>query len=171
MSPFTAFSALTMFSTATNGNTYTQLVDGLGVQRNKAKVAKQMQNYRKDAKEDAGAAVLRIFNRIFVQKSYKLKTNFKNFATKRFGAGIKSLDFADAFPSAEKVNTFVEGKTNGTIQDVVRPNGDMFSADTRAVLLSGAYFHGEWDRPFDKQKSYWGSFNGLGVEYMSTQGA
>lgn len=170
VSPFTAFSALTMFSAATNGNTYTQLVNGLGVQRNKAKVAKQMRNYYKDLKEDADAADLTIFNRIFVQKGYKLNSSFRKLATKQFGANVKKLNFADAYPSAEKVNTFVEGKTNQTIQDVVRPNGDMFSADTRSVLVSGAYLHGNWDRPFDQQKSYYGSFNGLPIKFMTTLG-
>lgn len=160
-----------MFSAATNGNTYTQLVDGLGVQRNKAKVSKQMRNFYKDVKEDAGDADLTIFNRIFLQRGYKLNSSFKKLATKQFGAGIKSLNFANAYPSAEKVNTFVERKTNQTIQDVVRPNGDMFSADTRATLVSGAYLHGNWDRPFDQQKSYWGSFNGLPIQFMTTQGA
>lgn len=171
VSPLTAFSALTMFSAATKENTYTQLVDGLGVQRNKARVAKQIRKYYKNLRDDADDADLTIFNRIYVQKSYKLNASFGKLANNQFGASVKQLNFADAYRSAEKVNTFVEGKTNRTIQDVVRPNGDMFSANIRAALVSGAYLHGNWDRPFDKQNSYWGSFNGLPVEFMTTQGA
>lgn len=163
-----------MLSQAAKANTYQQLVTGLDIKRNKAKVAKQIPKFYEDLQDDAGSADLTIFNEIFVQKGYKLEQAFKKVATKKFNAGIQKVDFTAqksgyaGWPAADTINNFVKGNTNNTIQDVVRPIGALFSADTRAVLVNGAYFSGEWARPFNPQKSFSGSFNGLPHPFMTT---
>lgn len=173
VSPFTSWNALVMLSQAAKANTYQQLIAGLKIKKNKAKVAKQMPKFYRDMEDDAGSADLTIFNEILVQKGHKLDPAFRQVATKKFNAGIQKVNFTEersgyaGWPAATTINDFVKAKTNNTIQDVVRPVGALFSADTRAVLVDGAYFSGEWARSFDPQRSYWGQFNGVPINYMN----
>lgn len=155
-----------MFSGATNGNTYSHIIYTLDIKRDKPGVAKEMRNYYKDLQADADLVDLTIFNEIFLHRGYQLDSEFRKLSTKQYGAGIQRANFSNGQTSANKVNTFVKGKTNRKIEYIVQP--DALNADTRAVLISGAHLHGKWERPFDKRKSYAGSFNGVPVGFMTT---
>lgn len=56
---------------------------------------------------------------------------------------ISRVNFgSDAESISQDVNTWVQGKTNGLIKELVTP--DSFTADTLLVLLNAVYFKGKF---------------------------
>lgn len=68
---------------------------------------------------------------------------------KSFNSEVESANFADAVPTAAKINGWVEDKTNSKIKDLIKP--DSLDDDTRLVLVNAIYFKGNWQHQFDKQ--------------------
>ncbi|MBN1390751.1 MAG: serpin family protein [Candidatus Thermoplasmatota archaeon] len=64
-------------------------------------------------------------------------------------AGGQDLDFVnDASGSADTINQWVEGETNGRIKDLISPS--MISADTYLILTNAIYFKANWRWQFDE---------------------
>lgn len=160
-----------MLSQGANGDTYQQLVNSLDLSDDRTVVANQFQSYYQKLQKTAGSTTMSIVNQIYVQIGYQLNQTFQNIATQKFESGLKSLNFTDAESSAQTINTFVEGKTNNKIMDVV--SSSMFDSTTRTVLVNAVYFKGKWQRAFDPKKTTQGQFQfnsgGSGpISYMTT---
>ena len=100
---------------------------------------------------------LRVANALFADKALGgLKKTFKKDARGRFGAQVKSVDFADATTTAKTINDWVAVKTDNFIPKLV----DSKSLDLGASLmvLNAVYFMSRWDKPFDKLASGEGKF-------------
>lgn len=168
--PFSVFNALTLLSQAANGNTFQQLVKGLSISDDKVATANEFQTYAQELKKYVGSSTFSFVNEIYVQQSYKLNKTFQNVATTKFMSGIVSINFTDSSNSGNKINRFVESKTNNKIMDVISPG--MITSDTRVIIVSAVYFKGNWKNPFNKNSSYWGQFyfnGGSGpVNFMNT---
>ncbi|MFZ4522111.1 MAG: serpin family protein [Bacteroidales bacterium] len=99
-----------------------------------------------------GSIKLTIANGLWAQKDYKfLESNFDLVKT-YYHAELKSVDFTDTPERAKtlgEINSWVEEKTNGKIQDILAP-GDLTNF-TRLVLVNAIYFYGEWAQPFMKE--------------------
>merc|ERR1719400_28215 len=101
---------------------------------------------------------LRVANALFVDKALGgLKKTFKKDVRGKFGAQVKSVDFADATTTAKTINDWVAVKTENFITKLV----DSKSLDLGASLmvLNAVYFKGSWDKPFDKALSSQARFN------------
>ncbi|KAF2894162.1 hypothetical protein ILUMI_12016 [Ignelater luminosus] len=94
---------------------------------------------------------LHIANKIFVMNGFPLKDTFKNTTTKLFLSETESVDFGDNVNSADKINGWVENKTNSKIKDLIAP--DSLDSLTRLVLVNAVYFKGAWDNKFDKENT------------------
>ena len=92
---------------------------------------------------------LKVASALFVDKALGgLKKTFKKDARGKFGAQVKSVDFADAITTAKTINDWVAVKTDNFISKLV----DSKSLDLGASLmvLNAVYFKASWDKPFDK---------------------
>jgi len=101
--------------------------------------------------------ILRVASALFVDKALgSLKKPFKKDVRGKFGAQVKSVDFADATTTANTINDWVAVKTENFISKLV----DSKSLDLGASLmvLNAVYFKSSWDKPFDKQQSAEGKF-------------
>ena len=101
--------------------------------------------------------ILRVASALFVDKALGgLKKPFKKDARGKFGAQVKSVDFADTTTTAKTINDWVAVKTDNFISKLV----DSKSLDLGASLmvLNAVYFKASWDKPFDKLLSGEGKF-------------
>nr|AYV99631.1 venom polypeptide [Dolopus genitalis] len=95
--------------------------------------------------------LLKIANKVYIKTGYTLKPQFNEIATKNFHSEAENINFAQKQESADKINSWVEGKTNNKIKDLI--SADSLSDDTRCVLVNAIYFKGFWDRQFEKEQT------------------
>jgi serpin B len=95
---------------------------------------------------------LNIANRLWGQAGFGMLDAFLDVTRERYGAELKSLDFRAApEDSRETINTWVEEKTNGKIEDLMPPGS--VTIDTRLVLTNAICFKGFWLSRFDTEKT------------------
>lgn len=92
-----------------------------------------------------------IANKVYINESLQVKESFKNILTDSFFSTIEPLNFSESAASAQSINSWVENKTNQTINNLVCP-GDLDS-NTRILLINAIYFKGSWSKPFDMTKT------------------
>ena len=82
---------------------------------------------------------LSMANRIFVNEKYRVKTQFRTQALEFFRASPESMDFeAGLGTSIQRINQWVETRTNGKITDLMQPGS--IHAATKVVLVNAVYF-------------------------------
>ncbi|GIV20837.1 MAG: serpin [Armatimonadota bacterium] len=88
---------------------------------------------------------LTIANSLWARQGISFKRQFLDANRQYFGAQVSVLDFAD--PDApQTINRWVEAHTKGKIPKIV----DRIPASTVMFLINAIYFHGKWQKPFDK---------------------
>jgi serpin B len=88
---------------------------------------------------------LTIANSLWARQGVTFKSSFLDVNRRYFGAQVSVLDFAD--PEApQAMNRWVDSNTRGKIKKMV----DNISPRTVMFLLNAIYFHGKWQKPFDK---------------------
>ncbi|MCC6523404.1 MAG: serpin family protein [Polyangiaceae bacterium] len=101
-------------------------------------------------KDDATAPVLRVANRLFVERTLKVEEPFLASTRDGFGAPVELLDFVGAAEASRtRINGWVEAQTVGRISELMPPPA--VTRDTRLVLTNALYFKGTWDEPFYEQ--------------------
>ncbi len=96
---------------------------------------------------DSQDAVVQIANGIFMDEKAKTTTSFTD-AVKSYNAEFRSLDFT-ANKSVDEINNWVAKKTNGLIKTII----DSLSPLDRLVLVNTLYFYGDWQLPFDTNRT------------------
>jgi serpin B len=95
---------------------------------------------------------LLVANALWGQKGYGFLPEFLNLAKTHYGAGLNEADFVGAPEEArQKINAWVEDKTNKKIQDLITPG--VLNELTRLVLVNAVYFKGDWVSKFDKART------------------
>jgi len=88
---------------------------------------------------------LTIAHSLWARQGIAFKRQFLETNRQYFGAQVSALDFAD--PAApQTINRWVDSHTKGKIQKIV----DNIPASTVLFLINAIYFHGKWQKPFDK---------------------
>lgn len=94
----------------------------------------------------------RIANQLFGEKTFKLEQPFLYKTKSAYGAPLELLDFkASAEDARGKINGWVAQKTEKRITDLIPKNG--VDTDTRLVLVNAIYFLGDWQDPFEKERT------------------
>lgn len=150
ISPLSVADLLALLSQAADGQTYTELRDGLYLNgADKTMVANQFYTFAQQLHKHFGNAKFSMANQIYVQQGHKLSEKFQTVASSKFDAGVEMLNFGNAIKSAEIINGFVAEKTNGKITKLVE--SDSLSQDMMVYLVNAIYFKGIWQYPFDKK--------------------
>jgi serpin B len=105
------------------------------------------------ALQDPGRPLkLRIANRLFGEKTYKLEQPYLEQTKAAYGAALEPVDFKTAFePARTHINGWVEDQTEHRIKDLL-PLGALDKL-TRLVLVNAIYFLADWADPFDKSST------------------
>ncbi|CAF2840020.1 unnamed protein product [Rotaria sp. Silwood2] len=93
---------------------------------------------------------LKLANRLYAQKAYKLQPNYLSLVQNSFKADIKLQDFQnDSAHAVHKINRWVEKKTNSLIQNLLSEND--VTRDTRLIIVNCIYFKGTWINQFKER--------------------
>jgi serine protease inhibitor len=97
--------------------------------------------------------LLEIANSIWYRQNFDVLPAFISVNQQYYSAEINALDF-DSPSSADAINGWVYGKTQGKIPKIV----DQISPETVMYLINAIYFKGIWRSEFDKSKTLDGEF-------------
>jgi len=108
--------------------------------------------------KDSEGFRLNIVNAIWGQRDYKFLTSFLDTLAENYGAGLRTLDFANA-PEESRItiNEWVSEQTEGKIEDLI-PQG-LINILTRLVLTNAIYFNAAWELPFNEDATSDGTFH------------
>lgn len=143
--------ALAMASQGSKGATFDEIKKGLHLTGDQNAIAEQFSTSQTELTKNVGKAMLRVANKVYVKDGYTLKPEFKEIAVTKFNSEAESVNFVDAVPTAAKINSWVEDKTNSKIKDLIK--ADSLDADTRLVLVNAIYFKGNWAHQFKKDRT------------------
>ncbi|HOJ49670.1 MAG TPA: serpin family protein [Spirochaetota bacterium] len=112
---------------------------------------------------------LEIANKIWPSKDIKLKNEYETDLKKIFAVDIQQLDYSKPTESANIINSWVARQTNQKIKNLISP--DILNPLVKLILTNAIYFNSEWDKKFDKNKTYTDTFFGYknkkqDVEFM-----
>ncbi|KAH7673536.1 Serpin family protein [Dioscorea alata] len=104
-----------------------------------------------DASASGGPRIV-FSNGAWVDRSVSLKPSFKQIASKKYKAEVKTVDFqSNADQVAKEVNSWVENLTSGLIKDLL-PSGSV-DHSTRLIFGNALYFKGLWEKKFDAMET------------------
>ncbi|UFX99871.1 serpin-like protein [Megavirus baoshan] len=88
-------------------------------------------------------------NLMLINKTKKINKNYKNMINDL----VKMIheDFKNPDLVAQKINHYVENKTNGLIKDIISPNN--IDNNTIMILVNTVYFKSKWKYGFDVNKT------------------
>ncbi|TDH13380.1 hypothetical protein EPR50_G00056780 [Perca flavescens] len=155
-SPASVSTALAALSVGAQGETHRQLFSGLGfnsslLTQTDVDQAFQMflqraNNTSQDASE--GTAV-------FVDNRFKPKPEFLQTLKQSYFTDGFNVDFSQSKESAGTINKYVEEKTNGKIDQLVKD----LDPNTVMCLISYIYYKGKWATQFDPELTKQDDFN------------
>jgi len=142
MSPYSLGAALDMLALGADGKTATLLKErgGQPVQSG----ADPAKLHRSLASASSDDVILRLANSVWLRPNTEPLQAYISAAQGAFDAQVKTIDFAQP-ASAEKINAWVKGATQGVIPSVV----DELDPQTEFMLINTTYFKGKWAVPFD----------------------
>ncbi len=92
--------------------------------------------------------LMSIANSVWTENDFLVKKAFIDILTSFYNAESKIFDIDDA-TAPDKINTWIENKTNGLIQEMIEDLPD----NTVMLLINAIYFKGMWKSQFDKSKT------------------
>jgi serpin B len=129
------------------GETARELAAALAIPTDPTKAAAAARAEAAAWQEARGKSELIVANRLWSDKAFTVKDDFKNVATSAFGADVEPVDFAHAPDAARStVNKWVAEKTQNKIPDILAEGA--VDKSTRLVLTNAVYFKGRWSSPF-----------------------
>ncbi|KAL8182583.1 UNVERIFIED_CONTAM: hypothetical protein K2H54_058428 [Gekko kuhli] len=92
---------------------------------------------------------LYIANRLYGAEQYEFHQQYLRCTKELYGAELERADFQRSPEEGrKKINSWVEGRTNGKIKNVLAPGS--VDTSTTLVLVNAIYFKGKWNRGFKK---------------------
>ncbi|XP_017057596.1 serine protease inhibitor 88Ea [Drosophila ficusphila] len=151
-SPFSTYNALLLAYFGSSGVTEKQLYNGLNLKWSSSKEAVRsayrMEKVQSSIRWRQSPLTLSSANRIFVDESVKVQSNFQN----RLYDEIKKMDFRYQPEKAlREINDWIANKTYNQIQDML--NSDEINDRTLMILANAAYLKGDWISQFDEQRT------------------
>lgn len=152
-SPLSISTALGMTYAGARGRTAQQMSDVLRFRLPDEKLHNAFGELLHDLDASREGYQLSIANRLFFQEGFPLRRSFLDVTSQQYGAPVEQLNFVgDPDGSRERINTWVEEKTNDKIQDLLPPGS--VTTDTRLVLTNAIYFNGQWKYKFDEDATH-----------------
>ena len=90
-------------------------------------------------------------NALWVQDGFPFEEDYIGVVEEGYGGEVTTVDFARSVETREVINTWVENRTKGKIQDLL--SRKMIHADVRFVLTNAVYFKGDWVNEFNPART------------------
>jgi serpin B len=157
ISPASLTTALAMTWGGAKGETEKQMRKALHLSGTTDEVMDTSGKLAQSLTNPSRSVVFRIANRLFGEKTYGFEKDYLDRTKKAYGAPLEQVDFVKAAePARTLINGWVEEKTEKRIKDLIPPKA--IDTETRLVLVNAIYFLGDWDEPFEKQRTQPGPF-------------
>ncbi|XP_069586871.1 serpin B3-like [Ranitomeya imitator] len=101
-------------------------------------------------KSQKSDTVLTIANAAFTQLNFPLSEEYLRSAETLYQAKVETVDFQDD-KTRQKINSWVEEKTEGKIEDLF-PEGSL-DKSASLVLANAVYFKGQWKKKFNEENT------------------
>ncbi|XP_026328597.1 alaserpin-like [Hyposmocoma kahamanoa] len=149
MSAFSALVPLAQLSLASEGASHDELLQIIGLPNdNTTKVVFSNLNKKLQAIE---GIVLKTASKIYVAVAAELNPEFSAAIKDIFNSEVENVDFSKNTEAANKMNRWVENQTDHRIKDLISAND--LDANISSILLNAIYFKGNWNEPFEKEKT------------------
>ncbi|GAV09973.1 hypothetical protein RvY_19478 [Ramazzottius varieornatus] len=163
-SPISIASALLLVYGGAKGDTANELASAVHLDQQNQEPAQLLDTFRKAsiifAPNPDLPYSLNLANRIFMDKSFKLKDSYKSLVQSKLNSSVGSLDFKNHAADARKdINQWVEKQTNGKIKNLATK--DNTKEDTVMALVNAIYFKGKWSSVFDPRSTDKAPFKNL----------
>ncbi|CAF1097856.1 unnamed protein product [Rotaria sp. Silwood1] len=148
LSPASIALAMAMCAAGAQNETLNQMLHVLDVAsiEQLAKTAEQIMRIFSIVDNDTQVK-LKLANRLYGQKTYKLQKDYLSLVQSSFKADIKLEDFEnDSTHVVKTINGWVEEQTNSLIKNLLTPND--VKRDTRLIIVNCVYFKGTWMKQF-----------------------
>lgn len=146
-----------MASQGAEGETFNKLKEVARWSGTHQDIANQYSRQLQGVQKGKGLAQFSVANKVYLQETFKINPAFKSVAVEKYDSEVESVNFAENTLSANKINKWVEDKTNNKIHDLISSNS--LDADTRMVLVNAIHFKGPWEKKFDpeltKDDDFW----------------
>jgi len=97
--------------------------------------------------QEVGQIELSLASSLWPQHSVKFRSDYLSLTEKYYGASITAVDYGNARQACDRINRWVEEKTEHKISNLIAP--EMFDEQTCLVLVNAIYFKGSWADQFD----------------------
>ncbi|XP_022914548.1 serine protease inhibitor 28Dc [Onthophagus taurus] len=153
-SPVSIASALALLLLASNGRTFQELTNvmglssGINVSSRTQDVHEHLGQLFKTLERNSADfnGIVRIAAAIFVENYFPIRSLYKDTSTSIYRTEIRNLGFSSQPGYAQNViNNWVNEKTNGKITNII---DEPPPADTKVIIVSALYFNGAWEMPF-----------------------
>lgn len=145
ISPLSISYALSMTLNGANGSTREAMLEALRVNCITPDEINEAYKKLTEALLSVDKRVLiSIANSVWTEENFIVKKSFIDILTKYYDAESRGFDIDD--PDApDKINKWIEDKTNGLIRDMI----DELSDNAVMLLINAIYFKGKWKSEFD----------------------
>lgn len=148
-SPFSVSQALTLAMSGAGGQTQTEMAKTLGLASLPQARINAANAQILPALTSQPDAQITVANALWASTGRTFSPSFQADAKRFYHAQATTLDFGVP-AGAQAINAWVSANTHGKITQIVTA-GDVASAP--AVLTNAIYFHGKWQKPFDKDRT------------------
>ncbi|KAF7690594.1 hypothetical protein HF521_012398 [Silurus meridionalis] len=93
--------------------------------------------------KDAAAQI--IATGLFISQKIQVESGFSSQVRKFYSADVKNVEFSNAQATKASINEYFTGSTGNKIREVV----DTLDPQSQLVVISAAYFTGQWKLPFN----------------------
>uniref|UniRef100_A0A8C5YM59 Serpin family A member 11 n=1 Tax=Marmota marmota marmota TaxID=9994 RepID=A0A8C5YM59_MARMA len=147
-SPVSLSSTLALLSLGAQGDTSTQILEGLGFNLTEtpaADVHRGFQSLLRTLDLPSPKLELKVGSSLFLDKRLKPLQHFLDSTKELYGAFAFSANFSDPATTWRQISEYVRKQTYGHVTDGL----PQFSHDTLMVLLNYIFFKGKWKKPFE----------------------
>ncbi|XP_056403183.1 alpha-1-antiproteinase 2-like [Hyla sarda] len=152
---FSSYSIVVAFyllSLGAKSNTHQQIFEGLSLDTSviaEEDIKKGFQDLLQDTNQHSTSIQLNTTNACFIDEKLKPLKKFLD-DLKLFESEVISTDFEKTEEAKDKINKYVEEKTNGLIKELL----DSLDSDTKLALVNIIYFKGTWKDIFNKNHTH-----------------
>ena len=164
ISPFSLQAAFCMLCNGAKGETYTQIVDALGLNGMSKEEVNNTYKILTNALLNADSSTkLSIANALWANLSFPILPSFSATLSDNYGARVENLDFSSQ-KALSTINSWTNDSTNGMIPSLF----DRLDPSWAYILTNAIYFKGIWSEKFKTENTYKEDFYCLSGDKRST---
>ena len=164
ISPFSLQAAFCMLCNGAKGETYTQIVNAMGLNgMSKEEVNNTYKLLTKALLNADSSTKLSISNALWANLGFPILPSFSTTLSENYGARVENLDFASQ-KALETINSWTNESTGGMIPTLF----DRLDPSWAYILSNAIYFKGVWSEKFKTENTYKEDFHCLSKDVRST---